>query len=449
MKRLKLSIILIASLFSTATVAEDLLQVYRLALRSDPQLLAEAASRQAVGELDDQAHSRFLPQLGLGADAGYTWQDISSSGQSSGKRDFDSSGYTLSITQPIYHKQNFIQQAQADIAIEGASASYQVAEQALIVRVAERYFDVLGRQDDVTFAIAEREAIARQLDQMQQRFDVGISTITDVVESQAAYDLANASVINAENQLANSGERLRETAGKYVDSLTALEGETPLVSPEPTNINDWSDVALLQNPSLLVSRSQVETANQTIELQRSEHYPTLDLVGQKSYSYQGDGSLNNNGFGSSSFGGSRSTDQDSLSLQFNLPIDVSGGVRSRTREAGYRLDQSMQNEEQQRRAVMRLTRESYNSVMSGISRVKALRQAVVSNEKALESTTAGYEVGTRTTVDVLNVRRDLFRARRDYAQSRYDYIVNTLRLKQAAGTIGVDDLAIINEWLGS
>tara|TARA_R110001606_G_scaffold361754_6_gene515096 strand:+ start:20799 stop:22118 length:1320 start_codon:yes stop_codon:yes gene_type:complete len=439
MKRLKLTTLLLTSLISTATMAEDLMQVYSLALKSDPQLLAEAASRQAVGELDNQARARFLPQVGISADTGYIWQDTSSTSLTNGNRDYNNRGYNLSVTQPIYRKQNFIQQTQADIAIESATASYQIAEQALIVRVSERYFDVLGRQDDVTFAIAEREAIARQLEQMQQRFDVGISTITDVVESQAAYDLANAAVISAENELANTGERLRETAGKYVEQLSALKTETPLVSPEPTDINQWSDVALTQNPSLLVSRSAVDTASQTIELQKSGHYPTLDLVGQKSYSYQGD----------SSFGGSSTTDQESLTLQFNLPIDVAGGVRSRTREASHRLDQSMQNEEQQRRAVMRQTREAYNGVMSGISRVTALKQAVVSNEKALESTKAGYDVGTRTTVDVLNVRRDLFRARRDYAQSRYDYIVNTLRLKQAAGTIGLDDLAIINEWLGS
>ena len=436
---LTLSTLLVSSLISTASMAEDLLQVYTLALKSDPQLLAEASSRQAVGELDNQAKAQFLPEVGISANAGHIWQDISSSSSSNGNRDYANRGYTLSVTQPVYRRQNFVQQEQANIAIEGASASYQIAEQALIVRVSERYFDVLGRQDDVTFAIAEREAIAQQLEQTQQRFDVGIATITDVVESQAAYDLANAAVIAAENELANSGERLRETAGDYIDVLSALKTETPLVTPEPANIAEWSDVALAQNPSLLVSRSAVNSAGQTIELQKSGHYPTLDIVGQKGYSYQGQTTL----------GGSSSTDQESLSLQFNLPIDVAGGVRSKTREAEYRLDQSMQNEEQQRRAVMRQTRESYNSVMSGISRVKALKQAVVSNEKALESTQAGYEVGTRTTVDVLNVRRDLFRARRDYAQSRYDYIVNTLRLKQAAGTVSIDDLSQINQWLGS
>lgn len=439
MKRFKLSSLLIASLISTASIAEDLIEVYTLALKSDPQLLAEMSSRQAVSELDAQAKAQFLPQVALSANKGYVWQDISTTNLTSGKRSYDNRGYTLSVTQPVYRKQNFIQQAQADIAIEGATANYQIAEQALIIRVSERYFDVLGRQDDVTFAIAEREAIARQLDQTQQRFDVGISTITDVVESQAAYDLANAAVINAENELANSGERLRETAGDYISVLSALKSDSPLVSPEPTDINQWSEVALAQNPNILASTIAVSSAAQSIELQKSGHYPTLDLVGQKNYNYQSD----------SSFGGSSATNQDTLSLQFNLPIDVAGSVRSKTREAAYRLDQSMQNEEQQRRAVMRQTREAYNGVMSGISRVKALKQAVVSNQQALESTQAGYDVGTRTTVDVLNVRRDLFRARRDYAQSRYDYIVNTLRLKQAAGTVGLDDLVLINQWLGS
>lgn len=443
MKHLKLTRLLIALLIgilmSTASVAEDLIEVYTQALKSDPQLLAEAASRQAIGELDAQAKAQFLPEVGLSANTGYIWQEITAINLTAGKRDFDIHGYTLSVTQPVYRKQNFIQQTQADIAIEGATASYLIAEQALIIRVSERYFDVLARQDDVTFAIAEREAIAQQLEQTEQRFDVGMATITDVAESQAAYDLANAAVIGAENELANSGERLRESAGNYIKDLTALNVDSPLVSPEPTDINQWSNVALSQNPSILVSRSEVDNAAQSIKLQKSGHYPTLDLVGQKSYNNQSD----------SNFGGGSSSVQQSLSLQFNLPIDVAGNVRSRTREAEYRLNQSMQNEEQQRRIVIRQTREAYNGVMAGISRVKALKQAVLSTEIALESTTAGYEVGTRTTVDVLNVRRDLFRARRDYSQSRYDYIVNTLRLKQAAGTLGVNDVALVNDWLGS
>jgi len=434
-----LATLLLVLISSTAVMAEDLLDVFAMSLKTDPQLLAESSSRQAVAELESQAKALFLPQVGLSANAGRVWQDTSSSQNFvSGKRQSDEHGYSLSITQPLYRRQNFVQREQADIAIESAQASYQIVEQALIVRVAERYFDALGRDDDVTFAIAEREAITQQLEQTQQRFDVGLATITDVVESQAAYDLANASVISAENELANSRERLRETSGSYSQSLSQLKPESPLVSPEPENIDEWSNVALSQNPSLLVAKSAVDNAGQNIELQKTGHYPTLDIVGQKSYNSQSD----------SSFGGSSKTDQESIGLQFNLPIYSGGSVQSKTRESEHRLNQAMQNEEQQRRSVVRQSRESYNGVISGISRVKALKQAVASNEKALESTEAGYEVGTRTTVDVLNVRRDLFRARRDYASSRYDYILSSLRLKQAAGTISVDDLNKINQWLG-
>jgi len=437
MNGLRLGVLLVISSVSTMSWAEDLMQVYALSLKSDPQLLAEASSRQAVSELDAQARANFLPEVNLSANNGRVWNETSAQ-TFGGKQQYNDHGYTLSLTQPVYRRQNFVQQVQANIAIESAEASYQIVEQDLIVRVADRYFDLLARQDDLTFSIAEREAISQQLEQTKQRFEVGLATITDVTESQAAYDLANAEVISAENEVANSQERLRETSGSYQDKLSALQVETPLVSPEPEDINQWSNVALSQNPALLVARAAVDSAHQSIELQKTGHYPTLDVVGQKNYRSQSD----------SSFGGSSKTHQESISLQLKIPLYAGGGVQSKTREAEYRLSEAMQNEEQQRRQIQRQSRESYNGVMSGISRVKALKQAVISNEKALESTEAGYDVGTRTTVDVLNVRRDLFRARRDYARSRYDYILNTLRLKQAAGTVSVDDLNQINQWLG-
>lgn len=438
MKKIAINAFIASSLLVSQAWAENLIDVFELSLSSDPQLLAEAASRQAVGELDDQATANFLPQVDLTANTGKTWVDASSQ-SFGGQTEYNDHGYTLSLVQPLYRRQNFVQKEQADIAIEGADASYVAAEQSLIVRVSERYFGVLGAEDDLTFSLAEREAIAKQLEQTQQRFDVGMATITDTTEAQAAFDLANAAVIAAENALANANEQLRETSGKYINELTGLQSDSPLVSPEPEDINQWSQTALVQNPSLMVAKSNVDSAAQTIELQKSGHYPSLDLVAQKNYASQSDGN----------FSGSSKTHTEAIGLQFNLPIYAGGAVVSRTREAGYRLDQAMQNEEQQRRSVTRQTRESFNGVMSGISRVQALKQAVVSNEKALESTQAGYEVGTRTTVDVLNARRNLFSARRDYARSRYDYILNTLRLKQAAGIVTVEDLVQINSWLGA
>ena len=425
-----------AGLMPQVIAAENLVDVFQSALVNDPQLLAEAAAQRAVGELDSQATARFLPQLSLSANNGKVKRQ-SSAQAFGGDREYNNHGYTLSLTQPLYRQENYIQSNQADIAIEHAAASYQIAEQALILRVAERYFDFLSRQDEVKFSESEKEANAKQLEQVQQRFDLGLATITDLSESQAGYDLANADVITAENELANSRERLLETSGLYLEGLIPLASETPLVRPVPEESEEWIAVALVQNPNLRVIQKSKEDAQQVIALEKSGHYPSLDIVGEKNYTSQSD----------SSFGGSSKVHQESVSIRFNLPIFEGGGVSSRVRQASHRLDEAMQNEEAQRRAVVRQGREAYNGVMSGISRVKALKQALVSGQKALESTEAGYEVGTRTTVDVLNVRRDLFRAKRDYANARYEYILSSLRLKQAAGTLSQNDLAQINTWL--
>ena len=436
MKRIIVSLGLMAALSSSMSYAENLMDVFNSALVNDPQLLAEAAAQRAVGELDAQATARFLPQLSLSANDGKVKRQ-SSAQTFGGDREYNNHGYTLSLTQPLYRQQNYVQSEQADIAIARAQASYQIAEQALILRVAERYFDFLARQDEVQFSTAEKTANAKQLEQVQQRFDLGLATITDLSESQAGFDLSNADVITADNELANSRERLLETSGLYLEGLAVLKSDTPLVKPEPEVSQQWVDVALKQNPNLRVVQKSKEDAQQVIALEKSGHLPSLDLVGEKNYTSQSD----------SSFGGSSKVHQETVSIRFNLPIYEGGGVSSRVRQASHRLDEAMQNEEVQRRAVVRQSREAFNGVISGISRVKALNQALVSGKKALESTEAGYEVGTRTTVDVLNVRRDLFRAKRDYASSRYDYILSSLRLKQAAGILSPLDLTQINAWL--
>ncbi|MCX4190860.1 TolC family outer membrane protein [Methylophaga sp. OBS3] len=421
-----------------AKAAQDLMESYDLALQSDPQLWAQAANQQATAELADQADALFLPSIGVTANANKIWTETSSQ-RFGGESDSIDRGYTLSLIQPIYRRESFVQNRQADIAISGAAAQFRVVEQDLIVRVADAYFAVLGAEDDLRFAEAEKEAISKQLEEAQQRFEVGLATIIDVSEAQAAFDIASSAVIAAENALANSREFLRETTGQYPQDLSQLAQEVPLLRPEPENPEQWSETALVTNPSLQVVGSDVDFARENIQLQRSGHFPTLDIVAQKNYTSQSDSNLS---------GGSQ-THQELIGLELNLPIYSGGAVSSRTREAGYRLNEVMQTEEQQRRSVMRQTREAYNSVLSGISQVNALNQAVRSNEKALEATEAGFEVGTRTTVDVLNARRELFSAKRDYAQARYQYIVNTLRLKQAAGIVTVDDLQQINTWLAT
>ena len=436
MKQFAITISLIAVLSSSMSRADDLIEVFERALTSDPQLLAEAASQRAVSELDSQATARFLPQISLSANNGKV-RRRSSAMTFGGNNEYNSHGYTLSLIQPIYRPESLIKSTQAEIAIETAQANYMIAEQDFLLRVAEQYFNFLARQDEVGFAAAKKEANTKQLEQVQLRFDLGLATITDLSESQAGLDLANADLILAFNALDNSKEYLRETSGLYWERLAPLQNEIPLVKPEPENIEQWVKAALVNNLSLRVAKKLKEDAEQVISLERSGHFPSLDLVGEKSYTSQSD----------SNFGGSTKVHQDTLSLRFNLPLFEGGNVLSKTREARHRMDQAMQNEEKHRRLVIRQSREAYNGVVSGISRVKALRQALLSGKQALVSTEAGYEVGTRTTVDVLNVRRDFFKAKIDYSSSMYDYILSSLRLKQSAGTLRRNDLVLINQWL--
>ena len=436
MKQFAITISLIAVLSSSMSRANDLIEVFESALISDPQLLAEAASQRAVSELDSQATARFLPQISISANNGKV-RRRSSAMTFGGNNEYNSHGYILSLTQPIYRLDSIIKSTQAQIAIEASQANYMIAEQDFLIRVAEQYFNFLARQDEVGFSAAKKEANTKQLEQVQLRFDLGLATITDLSESQAGLDLANADLILAFNALDNSKEHLRETSGLYWERLAPLQNDIPLVKPEPEDIEEWVKAALVNNPSLRVARKLKEDAEQVISLERSGHLPSLDIVGEKSYTSQSD----------SNFGGSTKVHQDTLSLRFNLPLFEGGNVLSKTREARHRMDQAMQNEEKQRRLVIRKSREAYNGVVSGISRVKALRQALISGKQALVSTEAGYEVGTRTTVDVLNVRRDFFKAKIDYSSSLYDYILSSLRLKQSAGSLSRNDLVLVNRWL--
>jgi outer membrane protein len=425
--------------------ASDLLEVYRLARASNPQLQAQIAAVQAALEAKPQARALFFPTIGISSNFNFEKQTISLFQQrfSAGgilipgfRGSFENYGYTLSLTQPVYHRDSFAKLKQADATIAQAQANLVAAEQSLLVQVAQLYFGVLAAQDDLTFAKAEKKSIAKQLEQAQQRFQVGLATIVDANEAQAAYDLAVSREIAAENALSNTHEQLWEVVGQYVRNLATLKKDTPLLRPDPVDINRWAETALLQNPQIDASEAAVANARQAIQVQKSGHYPTLDIVGANSTAITGGGR----------FGGFQ-TDQSVIGLQFNLPLFQGGAVVSHTRQAQHQLEQALEQLEQARRGVFRQTRQAYLGVLSQVSQVKALKQAIASNESSLEATQAGFEVGTRTTVDVLNVRSSLFSALRDHAQSRYTYILNTLQLKQGAGIITLEDLAQINEWL--
>lgn len=434
---LRVNWLILMSCLSLPVHAADLVDIYELARQQDPRLQQAEAAHAAQLEARPQSRALLLPTVSAAANTTDNDQDRTFENPAfGGEEGFNSHGYSLSLTQPIYHHDRFVQLKQAGKRVRQADAQLNAAQQDVIVRVAERYFDVLAAEDTLEFARAEKNAIQRQLEQTKQQFEVGLIAITDVHEAQASYDLAVAREIEAENRLADAREALSELTGRDHRHLRPLREKVPLISPDPEDMQQWTETALAENPQLTAVRYASEVAQQEVARQRSGHYPTVDVVVNNSKSISGGGSL----------GGSE-IDSTSVSLELNVPLFEGGLVVSQTREAQQRFIEAQEVLEEQRRATIRQARESYRGVKADISRVRALQQAVVSNTSRLEATEAGLEVGTRTTVDVLDARRELFRARRDYARARYDYILNTLRLKEAAGILAAADLGKINKWL--
>ena len=422
---------------SFSAFAEDLLSVYQSAIQNDSQFRAAQAAYQAQLELKNQNFASFLPTIS--ASAHYTQREDETIITSSDLNEYDTNGYSLNLTQPLYRHANYVGLNQANAQVAQASAIFEGEKQNLILRVATQYFSVLAAVDDLEFAKAERISIREQLVQTQQRFNVGLIAITDVHEAQARYDQAVARAIVAENTLAISHETLREITATSYSALTPLSVKHPLVKPEPADIKQWVETANTQNALLLANRKGVEVAQTQVALQRAGHYPTLDLTASHTYTDYDEGFIIG--------GGAQERNNNAISLQLNIPIYQGGRVNSLTRAAAYRLTEAREKLEQQKRATERQTRSSYLSVIANISQVKALKQALASSDIALEATTAGFEVGTRTAVDVLDSQRELFRAKRDYAQVRYNYVLETLKLKLAAGTLSPQDIKLLNPWL--
>jgi len=416
--------------------AETLLELYQIAEQSDPQLKIVYSDYLAVLEKKSQAHAPLLPQITLGANVSENWNK--NDGVFGGSQEDTRIGYNVSLNYPLYRRELNIQLEQVDSQIKQAEAAYESAKQALMGRLASSYFGVLAANDNLKFARSAKKAFKRQRDEAQQRFAVGLIAITDVQEAQAGYDLSIADEILARNELDNSFEVLREITGQYHQVLAVLNEDAPLLGPQPAELDSWTDFALKQNPQILATQYAVETARQEIEKQRAGNWPTIDLVGRHSYSDIARGDLNPMG---------NKTRGNSLGIQLNYFLYEGGAIRSRTREAKLRHVQALDNLEQQRRSVQSQTRQTFLSLLSNISRVKALKQALKSTETAFKAIQTGFELGTRTSVDVVNAQRDLLRAQRDYSRTRYNYVLDTIRLKQAAGSLNLDDLTGINNWL--
>ncbi|SIT67016.1 outer membrane protein [Ectothiorhodosinus mongolicus] len=435
-KSLALGLALSLSVFALPAHSIDLFDVYRQALDRDPELRRAEAEFRAAQQLRPQARSALLPQL----DAGAGYSAIDRDPQGAERFDYRSLNYDLTLNQRIFDQRVFTGVRQARLLTSEAQAFRDAARQGLILRVAEAYFGVLSAKDNLSFAEAEKEAIGRQLEQSERRFEVGLIAITDVKEAQAQFDLSVAEEIAAQNRLDRAREDLAVITGQYYEAMARLSERMQLVSPEPADKQQWVETALEQNLALAAQRLATERSAEEIKRQRGGHLPTLNL----SASYRDEEIRNPSSGVPDNIRDSKGTE---IGLRLNVPIFAGGSTVALTREARENFEAAQESLELRQRQTVREARNAFQSVNAGISRVRALEQALESTRAAFEATQAGFEVGTRTAVEVLLELRQVFRAERDFAEARYAYLLDTLRLKQAAGVLTEEDLIAINNWL--
>lgn len=457
MKSIVLGVIALAVGAALATpgpaAAADLADIYHRALRNDPQLREAEANRLAALEQKPQALGVLLPQVT--GTAGYVHDDLSQAFPYVGPSGEvvpltaltkgDTTQWAVQLRQTIFRWSQFSQLRAADLSVAQAEADYRAAQESVILRTATAYFDVLAARDTLDAAEASREAISRQLEQSQKRFEVGLIAVTDVEEAKAANDQAIATVIASKRTLATTREKLRELTGDSFDELARPGDDMPLVAPTPASEDQWVRSALDQNLELSSARLAADIAAENVSMARGAHLPTLDLVASRSGS---NASANETFAGGPRQSADSNINDKQISLQLTVPIYAGGTTTSRVRESVYRHRAAHERLERTARATERSTRDAYLGVISEISRVQALKQSLESTRIALSATEAGYEVGTRTAVDVLLARQRLFDAQTAYARSRYDYVVNVLTLEEAAGTLDESRLTRVNAWLG-
>jgi outer membrane protein len=459
-------ILLACGLLTTtaAASAANLIEVYQRALQNDPQIREAEANRLASRESKPQALAALLPQFN--ATGSYTKSKADSSSVQNQQvdpriedspfvnrnilvaNDTSNKQYQLQLRQTVFRWDQWETLKRADEQVAQAEADYHAAQQDLISRTAQRYFDVLAAQDTVDASQATLEAFSRQLEQADKRFEVGLIAITDVQEARAAHDQAVADVIAAKRSLATSQELLRELTGERFDVLSTPVDDMPLKTPAPENEDQWVAMAQEQNLRVISARLSADIAKQDVRVARAGHFPSVDLVAQRSNSETwGDGSIRADLGAPANRPPQAENDVDSIGIQITVPIWSSGATQSRVRQNVYLHRAARERLERAHRETERATRDAYLGVISEISRVKALKQALESSRTAIQATEAGFEVGTRTTVDVLDARRQLFTAQTNYSRSRYDYIINLLNLQLAAGTLDDKDLEEINSFL--
>lgn len=414
--------------------AASLMQVYNQALKSDPTFKQARTAWLSAKENLPIAEANLLPTINLtgGVARNYAFAKLAPNNGY-----YNSTTYGLTINEPLFNMANWAGIRSAGAAVKAATATYMAAAQDLMQRTASAYFAVLKAADQLHYTITQKNAVWQQLETSRQQYKVGLIAITPVYDAQASYDTAIANEISDRNALDNAIENLRAITGHEYKSLQGLKGQVPLYIPQPKNINSWVNIALQQNYGLQSQIYQVQADKETISQTAAGRYPTINAQG--SYTV-----TNNGNYGRVAH---PNTEAGQIGLSLNFPIYQGGLVTASTKQAEYNYLNSSATLEFDHRDVINKTRQAYLAVVAGISGIKADHQSVISNENSLQSTKAGYVVGTRTMVDVLQSLSQLTQAQKSYSQDQYNYISSLITLKEQAGTLGIKDLEKINSWL--
>ncbi len=430
---------LIAGVFLTLDAsAADLLQIYKDALANDAQYSSARASQVAGLEKVVQGRAGLLPSVALSGSDVRTTAEIQPDAPFTSKGTGYTNTYSLALSQPLFRWANWQQYEQGKLLVVASDAQFAQAQQDLIVRVGQAYFDVLTSQDALETLQAQKAAISEQLASAKRNFEVGTSTITDTHEAQARYDLTVAQEFAGISDLQIKRAALQQIIGKEAGDLAILKRGIQISSPQPAQIGDWVSSAEKQNYGVVASQVSLEIARRDISRNRAGHYPTLDLVASSG--------RNSNG-GNSSLNGNGVVKSNSIGVQWNIPLFSGFAVDSRVRESIALEDKARSDLDFTRRTAAQNARQAFLGVTSGLAQVKAYEAAEISSQSALDSNKLGYQVGVRINIDVLNAQQQLYTTRQNLAKARYDTIMNGLRLKSAAGTLKETDLIEINDLL--
>ncbi|NQZ49156.1 MAG: TolC family outer membrane protein [Moritella sp.] len=429
--------------FAHSASADNLQQIFQQALTKDPLYLEAQANRDAALEKITEQEAANLPQIGLSADLGYGITSDYTTANTTSNGNALTGSVGIGLTQSLYEESNFINVSQAAKQAEQSELAVQAELQNLILRVANAYFSVLSANDTLEFSNRNKEAVERQLEQTTQRYNVGLTDKTDVLEAQSSFDLSVAEVINAENTLANSYESLTEITGLIHTDIATLN--TARFSPtEPDGHRDsWLATANNQNLAIQIQRIAKQIAEGNVELASSTDNMSLNLVANAGAQYSDYGDDNNSG----GAGLESTVSSANVGIEFSMPLYTGGAVTSAEKQAAYQVTASQEQLTRASREVQTKIRTFYNNVTAGLSSIKAYEQTVKSSQSALEATQAGFGVGTRTIIDVLDATKTLYQSKQSLSASRYNYIISMLQLKQAAGTLNAEDINLVNAGL--